>query len=420
MPRCSPANFSMVVAFALFPLTAQAQAPVTGLPDGNGKDLVAAMCTGCHQTDQITRSSGYTREHWKELIGTMMDLSPDQATQATITQYLAEKFPPNTERAPKLLPGPAQVTFKEWVVPTLGQRSRDPVEAPDGTIWWVGQIGNLIGRINPATGEMKEYQLPPNAKPHTVTIDAQGTPWYTGNGNGTIGKFDPATGKITEYKMPDPNAKDPHTAVFDQRGIMWFSLQNSNMIGRFDPGSGDVKLVTAPRPNARPYGVKIDAEGTPWVACNGAPCLLKVDPASMAVTEVKLPLEGTTVRRLDIAEDGMIWYVNSGQGRIGRYNPKTGDIKEWASPSGPKSHPYAIAVVNGIVWYNESGQRPDTLVRFDPQNESFQSWAIPSGNIHAGIIRHMNPTRDGNLLIHQSSTNLITLVTLRSRAAEAR
>jgi hypothetical protein len=43
----------------------------------------------------------------------------------------------------------------------------------------------------------------------------------------------------------------------------------------------------------------------------------------------------------------------------------------------------------------------------------FQSWPIPSGGIHAGIIRHMRPTRDGNLLIHQSSTNRIMLVTLR-------
>jgi virginiamycin B lyase len=61
--------------------------------------------------------------------------------------------------------------------------------------------------------------------------------------------------------------------------------------------------------------------------------------------------------------------------------------------------------------------RPDALVRFDPQNETFQSWPIPSGNVHAGIIRHMTATRDGNLLIHQSSTNRITLVTPRSRAA---
>jgi virginiamycin B lyase len=112
----------------------------------------------------------------------------------------------------------------------------------------------------------------------------------------------------------------------------------------------------------------------------------------------------------------MIWYVNSSQGRLGRLDPKTSEVKEWPSPSGPKSHPYAIAVVNGIVWYNESGQRPDTLVRFDPATERFQSWPIPSDGIYAGIVRHMRPTREGNLLIHQSSTNRIILVTLQGRA----
>ena len=133
----------------------------------------------------------------------------------------------------------------------------------------------------------------------------------------------------------------------------------------------------------------------------------------MALTEIKLPIPVTTVRRLDIADDGMIWYVNSSQGRLGRYDPETGEIEEWPSPSGPESHPSALAVVDGIVWYNESGMRPDTLVRFDPATETFQSWPIPSGTFHAGIIRHMRPTRDGNLLIHQSGTNRIILVTLK-------
>jgi virginiamycin B lyase len=416
MPISSPAKLSMIAAFALFPLAVQAQAPVTGLPDGSGKDLVAAMCTGCHQTDQITRSSGYSAEHWKELIGTMIDLSPDQATQATITQYLADNFPPNTKRAPTLVPGPVQVEFKEWTTPTLGQRTRDPVEAKDGTIWWVGQFGNLIGRLNPATGEMKEYPLPPNANPHTVTLDAQGNAWYSGNKNGTVGKFDPVTEKITEYKMPDPKARDPHTMEFDAKGIMWFTAQHANVIGRLDPKTGDIKLVST-LTRVQPYGVKIDAEGTPWVSCNGAACLIKVDPVDMKLTEIRLPVAGTTVRRLDIAEDGMIWYVNSGQGKIGRYNPKTGEIKEWDSPSGQRSHPYAIAVVNGIVWYNESGMRPDALVRFDPQTETFQSWAIPSGNVYSGILRHMRAARDGSLLIHQSATNRIIRVTEKRRAA---
>ena len=131
----------------------------------------------------------------------------------------------------------------------------------------------------------------------------------------------------------------------------------------------------------------------------------------MGLAEIELPHPATKVRRLDIAADGAIWYVNSARGRLGRYQPASGEIREWPSPSGPASHPYAIAVIDGIVWYNESGKRPDTLVRFDPKSESFQSWPIPSGGIHAGIIRHMRPTRDGKLLIHQSGSNRIILVT---------
>ena len=56
------------------------------------------------------------------------------------------------------------------------------------------------------------------------------------------------------------------------------------------------------------------------------------------------------------------------------------------------------------------GMRPDALVRFDPETEKFQSWAIPSG---VGIIRNVWVTRDSNLLIHQSSTNRVGLVTIK-------
>ena len=69
-----------------------------------------------------------------------------------------------------------------------------------------------------------------------------------------------------------------------------------------------------------------------------------------------------------------------------------------------KSKVDGIAVVDGIVWYNESDVRPDTLVRFDPATEKFQSWPVPSG---IGIIRNMNGTPNGNLVIHQSSTNTV-------------
>jgi virginiamycin B lyase len=414
MCRLSVALLAVSFFSVIAPVAAQQQP--AQLPEGDGKPLVQGMCTSCHETNQITRSSGYSHEGWRELNQTMMNLSGTPAGE-TIAKYLATHFPATTQLKPNLVRGETSITFREWTVPTLGQRARDPVQAPDGSIWWAGMWANLIGRINPDTGEVTEYTLPENAKPHTVTPDPQGNIWYTGNSNGTIGKLDPRTGMITEYKMPDPAARDPHTAIFDKKGNLWFTMQQSNMVGRLVPATGEVKLATMPRPNSRPYGIVLSADGAPWVCCNGSNCLVKIDPETMAIREYRLPDPKTTVRRLDFASDGMIWYVNSSLGRLGRLNPNTGEVKEWDSPSGPKSHPYAIAVVDGIVWYNESGQRPDALVRFDPKTERFQSWAIPSGGIYAGIVRHMRPTREGNLLIHQSSTNRIILVTLNRPTA---
>lgn len=385
------------------------------LPEGEGRETVEAVCAACHGVNLIERSSGYTHEEWDFLISTMIDLSDAPERQDEILGYLAEHFPPSDNRAATPADGPLSVQFEEWKVPTLGQRSRDPVEAPDGGIWWVGQWLDILGRLDPETGEMEEFELPSGARPHSVNIGPDGAAWYTGNRNATMGRFDPQTGEITEYPMPDEAARDPHTAEFAENGILWFTLQQSNMIGRLDPETGEVQLATSPREGSRPYGLKIAADGTVWASCNGANCLLRVDPESMEVSEIALPEAGTTVRRLDIDEDGIIWWVNSGLGRLGRYDPESGDIQEWDSPSGPDSHPYAIAVFDGAVWYNESGVRPDMLVRFDPEVESFQSWPIPSGPVHAGILRHMRTTLDGEaLLIHQSGTNHIGRVSVEN------
>lgn len=405
-----------MVGLVLLFAVGSAPVSVAGLPDSEGRNKVDAFCANCHSTGRIAESLGYTRDGWLDLIGTMIDLSDDPISRDAIVDYLAKHFPPNQRRAPKIINGDVRIAFHEWVVPTLGQRSRDPVEAPYGSIWWAGQWGNLIGQINPSTGVMREYGLPAGAMPHSVSVDDSGDVWFMGNKNATLGRLNPENGDIKIYKMPNPDARDPHTGVFDAKGQLWFTLQHSNRVGRLNPATGDIRLIAMPTEGSRPYGIKIDASGAPWVACNGSNCLVRVDPKTMEMTEIKLPHEDTTVRRLDIADDGMIWYVNSGQGRLGRYDPASGGIKEWLSPSGPSSHPYAIAIVDGVVWYNESGMRPDPLVRFDPATEKFQSWPIPSGKVFAGIVRHMRPTRDGDLLIHQSATNRIIRVKIDDRS----
>ncbi len=395
------------VGLSGLPAAAQPPAPQVHLPPGEGKALVEGVCVACHQLNLITGSTGYTEAGWRRLVGQMIALP--EPTLGTVARYLAEHFPETTERRPTLVAGPVTVEFEEWTPPTLGQRPRDPLQLADGTIWWAGMYASLLGRLDPQTGEMREYRLAPDARPHGIAADADGGIWYTGNGNGTVGRLDPATGAIDVYPMPDPAARDPHTPIVARDGILWFTLQQSNMLGRLDPQTGAIELHRMPTERARPYGLKEDSSGKLWISYMGSNKIAEVDPATRAIREHVIPTPETRIRRLAIASDGIVWFVDSARGQLGRLDPRTGEVRSWPSPSGPQSHPYAIEIVDDVIWYNESGQRPDALVRFDPKTERFQSWAIPSG---VGIIRHMNRTPDGNLVIHQSSTNTIGLVRL--------
>ncbi|MCY4159884.1 MAG: cytochrome C [Bacteroidetes bacterium] len=403
----------LILAMSLFSISLLISVPMVlaqnhgnfSLPEGYGKELVEQFCTSCHSIATITRSGFDGVEMWRSVQESMMALPESEAND--IAHYLAEHFPARKARKPTLIDGPVEIEIQEWLVPTLGQRSRDPIEAPDGSIWWTGMWASLVGRLDPLTGVMNEYPLPPEAKPHSIVPDADGFIWYTGNSNGTIGKLDPSTGEITEYPT---KADDPHTAVFHPNGKLYFTSQRSGMLGRLDPVTGELtEIPTEPRP----YGIIVAQDGTVWIAYNGINKLAAMDPESMEIRYYSISDEDSRIRRLSIDSKGIIWYVNSSKGRIGRLNPTTGEIKEWESPSGPRSHPYSLAVINDQIWYNESGMRPDALVRFDPETESFQSWAIPSG---VGIIRHVWVTRENKLLIHQSSSNRVGIVTIKDLA----
>ena len=112
-------------------------------------------------------------------------------------------------------------------------------------------------------------------------------------------------------------------------------------------------------------------------------------------------------RRVAITPDDVIYYSDYGRGYLGRFDTKTRALAEWPSPGGPGSRPYAITYLKGAIWYSESGVKPNTLVRFDPANQQFQTWPIPSGG---GVVRNMMPMPDGSgLAMACSGVNRIAL-----------
>jgi virginiamycin B lyase len=381
------------------------------MPDGPGKQLVQQNCVSCHDLRRVVVSS-YSPDEWRNVVNMMKSagapLTTDQV--AIVTDYLNKNFPGGPKPPAVIIPGPVKVSFKEWPVPTLGSRPHDPLAASDGAIWWTGQMANKLGRLDPTTGAMKEYPLPNPSGPHGFTEDKDGNIWYAANFGGFIGKLDPKTGDVKKYPLPDPNARDPHTPLFDKDGILWFTLQNANMVGRLDPKTGEAKLITMPTPRAQPYGMVFDSHGTIFFDEFGTNKVASMNRADMSLHEFVLPDPGSRPRRIAITSDDIIWYGDYSKGRLGRLDPKTGKVTEYPSPSGQRSQPYGITAIDDVIWYNESGVEPNTLVRFDPKTEKFQTWAIPSGG---GVVRNMMPTRDGNIAIAESGKNEVGLVVLK-------
>jgi virginiamycin B lyase len=385
------------------PATGQRGRASVSLPDGSGKQLVETTCAKCHGLDLITSSWGYTKQGWHELIGTMVALPKDQAD--SITTYLASAFPEKPAPKAVVVPGPVKATIKEWLVPTLGSRPRDPLSARDGSFWWAAMYGHRLGRLDLKTGDMKEFPLPEGAGPHGLVDDKAGNVWYTGMMRNAVGMLDPKTGKVVEHPMPE-GVRGPHTPVIDPKGNVWFTIQ-SGAVGRINPQTGELKVMKAPSSPSYPYGIQINSKGIPWYVDFRGNRVASVNPDTMEIKEYTLPAAESRPRRIAITPDDVIWYTDYPRGYLGRFDPATGSVKEWASPGGPRSLPYGIAAAGKILWYSESGVRPNTLVRFDPSTEKFQTWIIPSGG---GVVRHMMATPEGDVLLACSGVNRIAFV----------
>ena len=100
MNRVLTAFLAGAFFFMIGPITARSQK----LPEGEGNQLVQNLCISCHETNLITRSSGYSREGWQELIQTMIDVSGSPAGES-LSKYLATHFPANTRLKPSLVRG---------------------------------------------------------------------------------------------------------------------------------------------------------------------------------------------------------------------------------------------------------------------------------------------------------------------------
>jgi virginiamycin B lyase len=81
---------------------------------------------------------------------------------------------------------------------------------------------------------------------------------------------------------------------------------------------------------------------------------------------------------------------------VALYDPAAGTWREWRLPG---EHPQAYAVYvddRDVVWLSDFGA--NALVRFDPQREAFEAFALPSAAASVLALRPSSPvgTKDGS------------------------
>src|SRR5207245_630470 len=89
----------------------------------------------------------------------------------------------------------------EYPVPA-GSHPHDVAPVPDGGVWYTAQRIGELGRLDPATGQIRRIKLGQESHPHGVIVGPDRAPWITDGGLNAIVRVEPATEKVTVYPLP--------------------------------------------------------------------------------------------------------------------------------------------------------------------------------------------------------------------------
>jgi len=112
------------------------------------------------------------------------------------------------------------------------------VNPTDGSIWYAKLYANKIGRIDPETLEIVEFDTPAIG-PRRPRFAPNGILWIPGFDSGELVSFDPKTEKFTVYSLPvlaPGEYETPYALnVHPQTGFVWITSNMSDRIFSFDP-----------------------------------------------------------------------------------------------------------------------------------------------------------------------------------------
>jgi virginiamycin B lyase len=123
------------------------------------------------------------------------------------------------------------------------------INPKDGGVWYAKLWADKIGRVDPETLEITEYDTPLRG-PRRPRFDADGILWIPAFDESALLRFDPETAEFATYELPTLSPDEyetPYALNVDRAtGDVWLTSNMSDRILRFIPG--EERFISYPSP----------------------------------------------------------------------------------------------------------------------------------------------------------------------------
>jgi len=300
------------------------------------------------------------------------------------------------------------IAFVEYEMPGPSRMPFSAAPGKDGYLWIPNfGIANKITRLDPKTGAMEDFPVPNSgtAAVHSAVEAPDGSVWLTEQGPNKLGKWDPKTQKITEYQdayLPGKegieSAGSKHTVRFDPHGNVWAT---GYPLSRLDPETGKFTEFWGVADHT--YGLEPDKDGNIWFTnpCTGQ--IGKADWKTLKIKQWDVPTKDGYERRIELDSSGIVWFGEYQNGKIGRFDPQTETFKEYDLPGGKDVFPYGVGIdTENNVWY--SSYYMDVLGRLDPKTGKIIEYPFPHSE---NTIRELFRDSEGRMWYGSPSNNRV-------------
>jgi virginiamycin B lyase len=151
--------------------------------------------------------------------------------------------------------------------------------APDGSVW-ISLFGtNKLGRVDTATGAMKEFVIPSDdARPRRIEVAPDGMVYYTDYARGYLGRLDPTTGQFKQWPSPGGEKSAPYGIAYAPDGRIWYNESGIGDMVAFDPKTEKMETVRIPTSGSVVRNVSVDEKRRViWLAESGIQRLGKLE-----------------------------------------------------------------------------------------------------------------------------------------------